>query len=205
MQKKSQFYLIMAAVIIVVITGLISIVNYAVVKPEPVQFYDLSKQLENEVNRVIDYGTYNSVDVPTYVDKFVAEFIKYAQEKDPNIGLIYIYGNENYLTVVNYGKDEAGVIVANKSIPLTGGQAKQVSNIRLDIGGKQIGKKVIEEKSLFGSIRQTFAPSSKTVEVQINNKIYTFDLRGQQYFFAIVKSEKENETYFYCGGPTPCT
>lgn len=195
LKKKAQFYILMAAVIAVVLTGLIAIVNYALVKPEPVQFYDLSKQLENEANRVIDYGTYSGEDVASHVEDFVQDFLKYAQEKDPELGLIYIYGNSSYLTVVNYGKDDAGINTTTNKTVLYGSSANETSQIRIDIGGQQIGKKIIEEKGIFGNIRQTFGPS-KTVAVTIGDKVYTFDLRGEQYFFAIVKSERENETYY---------
>lgn len=197
--KKSQFYIIMSAIIAVVLTGLIAIVNYVIVKPEPIQFYDLSKQLESEVNRVIDYATYNNKDVASAVDDYVQSFLKYAQEKDPQLGLIYVYGNSTYLIVVNYGKNDSGVFFANRSVPLYGSEAQQVSQIRMDIGSAQIGKKIVEEKGIFQKIRETFYPGqNKVIVINVADKFYNFALRGQQYFFAVVKSEKENETYYSC-------
>jgi len=73
-------------------------------------------------------------------------------------------------------------------------------NIKIDIGSTQVGKKIVEEKGIFGNIMQTFGPS-KSVTVSVAEKEYTFDLRGEQYFFAIVKSERENDTYFSLIGP----
>jgi hypothetical protein len=194
-ERKAQFYILMAAIIATVLTGLIAIVNYAIVKPEPVQFYDLTNQLENEVNRVIDYGTYTGKDVAAYVEDFVKYFLAYAQEKDPDLGLIYIYGNSSYLVVANYGKNDSGVFTDVNKTVLTGGSAQAVSTVKMDIGGTQIGKKIIEQQKMFVNIRQTFGPS-KTVVVNISDKMYNFDLRGQQYFFAIVESTKDNETYY---------
>lgn len=194
-ERKAQFYILMSAIIATILTGLIAIVNYAIVKPEPVQFYDLTKQLENEVNRVIDYGTYSGKDVAVYVEDFVEYFLAYAHEKDPDLGIIYVYGNSSYIVVANYGKNDSGVFTDVNKTVLTGGSAQAVSTVKMDIGGTQIGKKIIEEKSIFGNIRQTFGPSKKVV-VNISNRMYDFDLKGQQYFFAIVESTKENETYY---------
>lgn len=195
MQKKAQFYIIVTVIITVVVTGLITILNYALVKPEPIQFYDLSKQLERETTKVIDYGIYSEKDIPMYIDDFINNFLKYAQEKDPNLGLIYIYGNSSILVVANYGKDDAGVITETNKTVLYGSEAQAVSQIRMDIAGQQVGKRIVEEKGIFGNIKTVLGPS-KVVRVNISDKMYDFDLRGQQYFFAIVKSEGEGETYY---------
>lgn len=195
MQRKAQFYIIITVIIAVVVTGLITILNYALVRPEPIQFYDLSKQLERETTKVIDYGVYSEQDIPSHIEDFVNNFIKYAHEKDPNLGLIYIYGNANTLIVANYGKDDAGVITETNKTVLYGSEAQAISQIRMDIGGQQVGKKIVEEKGIFGGIKTVFGPSKKVV-VNISDRVYEFDLRGQQYFFAIVKSEKEGETYY---------
>lgn len=195
MQKKAQFYIIITVIITVVVMGLITILNYVLVKPEPVQFYDLSKQLEREATKVIDYGVYSDKDIPLYIDDFINNFLKYAHEKDPNLGLIYVYGNSTFLVVANYGKDDAGVITETNRTVLYGAEAQAVSQIRMDIAGQQVGKKVVEEKGIFGNVKALFGPS-KTVKVNISDKVYEFNLRGQQYFFAIVKSESEGETYY---------
>jgi hypothetical protein len=195
MQNKAQFYIIVTVIIAVVVAGLISVVNYAIVRPEPLQFYDLSKQLENEATRVIDYGVYSGEDVALKIENFIQNFLAYAHEKDPEIGLIYIYGNTSQLVVVNYGKDDAGIITELNRTTLIGGEAEAVSQININIGGQRVGKKIVEEKSIFGNIKGSFG-SSKRVRVNISDNLYDFELRGEQYFFAIVTSEKEGEKYY---------
>lgn len=196
-EKRAQFYIIITVIIAVVVAGLITIVNYAIVRPEQVQFYDLSKQLENEATRVIDYGVYAGSDVALKVENFVQSFLTYAHEKDPELGLIYVYGNASNLVIVNYGKDDAGVITELNKTVLTGGEAEAVSQIRIDIAGQRIGKKIVEEKNIFGNIKATFG-AGKTVRINLSDSMYDFNLRGEQYFFAILKSEKEGETYYSC-------
>lgn len=195
MRKNAQFYLIVTGIIIVVVTGLVTMLNYVLVKPEPIQFYDLSKQLEREATKVIDYGVYTEEDIPSHVEDFITNFLKYAHEKDPELGLIYIYGNSTSLVIANYGKDDAGIVTELNKTVLHGSEAQAVSQIRMDIAGQQVGKKIVEERGIFGNIKTILGPS-KTVRVNLSSKTYDFDLRGEQYFFAIVKSESEGETYY---------
>ena len=195
MRKEAQFYIIAAVVIAVVIAGLIKVINYAIVRPTPVQFYDLSKQLEQESTRVIDYGTFMNKDVTTYVDDFVIHFLRYAKDKDPNIGIIYIYGNTSQLIIANYGSYDAGVFTKINRTILYGADAETINQLRIDIGGAQVGKKIIEEKSIFGNFKTAFAPA-KNIWVNISGRVYSFDLKGEQYFFAIVGSEKAGEIYY---------
>lgn len=197
MQRKAQFYIIVSAVIAVVVAGLIAVANYAVVRPEPVQFYDLSKQLENEATRVIDYGVYSGEDIAENVDNFVQNFLVYAHEKDSDLGLVYVYGNTSQLVIVNYGKDDAGIITEVNKTVLTGSEAEAVSRIRIDIAGQYVGKKIVEEKGIFGNIKAFFG-AGKKVRVNVSDDMFDFNLRGEQYFFAILKSEKEGETHYSC-------
>ena len=59
MGKRGQFYLIATALIVMIVFGLVSVSNAAIVQPRPVKFYDLSADYGAETARVIDYGVYN--------------------------------------------------------------------------------------------------------------------------------------------------
>ena len=197
MEKTGQFYILAATVIAVILAGLITIVNFALVKPEPVQFYDLSKQLEREAGQVIEYGVYNDKDVASYVDNFVKnEFLPYAHEKDPNIGVIYIYGNASQLVIVNYGKNDAGIVSEVNKTVLYGSEANSTSQINMILDPEtRVSKKIFEEKSIFGNIKATLH-NTKFVQVNIGGKLYDFPLKGDQYFFAVVDSQKDGENFY---------
>lgn len=197
MQKKGQFYIMAVVMISLIIFNLITVYNRSVVKPEPVKFYDLTRQLENEVTSVINYGVYSGTGAQSYINTFIPSFLDYAHEKDPNLGLIYIYGNQSYLEVVNYAKDNAGVFSETRRKTIIGGGASETSKVNIDFGGEQISKSVVEEKSIFGNIRAVF-PHSSEIQINISDKTYRFVLKGQQYFFALLKSENGNETYYIC-------
>ncbi|MEM2956547.1 MAG: hypothetical protein QW041_03190 [Candidatus Pacearchaeota archaeon] len=103
MTKRGQFYIIAAVVIILIILGLVTIANRVIIQPKPVRFYDLSKDYEAETSKVIDYGIYNKyspeVDIVEKVKNISETFAKSAFAKDPNIKLLYIYGNRQEINV----------------------------------------------------------------------------------------------------------
>jgi len=57
-QKRGQFYLIAALIIIAVIIGFAGISNY-IQKKEVIKLYDLGEELGIESQNVLDFGTYN--------------------------------------------------------------------------------------------------------------------------------------------------
>ena len=100
--RKGQFFLIMTGIIAVIIIGLATSVNYAITQPEPTVFYDLSKNFDVETLKVIDYGLFQAP--PTANESlasFIANFTTYAKEKDPNIELVYLFGNTQEMRIQN--------------------------------------------------------------------------------------------------------
>jgi len=57
--KRGQFYIIAAIIIVLAISGLMSIATYAIAKPSPKTINDLGSDLNKESTRIIDYGIYN--------------------------------------------------------------------------------------------------------------------------------------------------
>jgi len=103
--KRGQFFIITGVIVALIIAGLTSIVNYAVTQPEPVKFYDLSEHYEAEATRVIDSGVYSGESeqqIRDKLDNFTINYLEYAQERDPNLELVYIYGDAEKVTIANY-------------------------------------------------------------------------------------------------------
>ena len=95
--KRAQFYILFAVLVIVIITGLVTTSNYARKVKKPVKFYDLSEDFEAETTKIIDYGIFSGEQqssIDSLIDAFSAEYLEYVQKKDPNLELIYIFGNE---------------------------------------------------------------------------------------------------------------
>lgn len=101
--KKAQYYLMAAAIIIAVILGVSVATNYIITKNKPVSFYNLGEELKEECARIIDYGIYNEIDTPGLIESFVEEsLIKYIRQKDIDVEFIFVYGEKENIKIANY-------------------------------------------------------------------------------------------------------
>lgn len=173
MEKKGQFYLIAAIIIVMVIISLATITNYAVKKRKPVKFYDLSFELSEESARVIDYGIYNEKDIPRVIENFTDEyFINYTKEKEKYAELVFVYGNKENATLTTYTSQATGTITVTAGATI------------LTISG--INKYIADRRSL---------GPTENVEVEILNITYNFTLQERENFLFIITKKTEEETY----------
>jgi len=165
--RRGQFYIIAAAIIILIILGLIGVVNRAAVQPKPVGFFDLSKDYEAETSKVIDYGVYNkyspSVNITEKVQNISAIFAKSAFAKDPNVHLVFIYGNKN-----NYIAQNISSITSTTSIGLT----------KQDVASVETKQQIVEIKSGSGG----------SVNVSVAGSLYQFNLGDQENFYFVIET-----------------
>jgi len=101
MNKKGQFFLIAAVIIIAVIVSIVTITNYTH-KKEVVRLYDLGEELGIESQQVLDYGTYselNEEEMTSLIENFITNYVNYIEE-DKNI--YFIFGNKQKIYVVGY-------------------------------------------------------------------------------------------------------
>jgi len=104
--KKSQYYLIAAVIIVTIILGASVLTNYIITREEPVKFYDLNQELEQESASVVDYGIYNELDILDLIENFTSEyFVEYAEEKDKDIEFVFIYGSKDNVKIATYFND----------------------------------------------------------------------------------------------------
>jgi hypothetical protein len=98
---KAQYYLMAAAIIVVVLLGMSVATNYLTTKDEPKKFYDLGDELKEECARIIDYGIYNEVNVTDLIGIFVQEdLLEYIGQKDLDVDFVFIYGEKENIKVV---------------------------------------------------------------------------------------------------------
>jgi len=171
--KRGQFYIIAALIIVIIITGFAGLGTYAIVTPDPKTIQSLSKDLKQENPKIIDYGIYNEEDLNQLLTDFTGtEFAPYFLKKTDNANIVFIYGDKNNLKAVQYDTESTGTITANFGgssswIDLTGTYAKEIQII----------------------------PSGNEIEVTILNKIYRFNLIEGELFYFVMVQEKEDETY----------
>jgi len=99
--KKGQFYLIAAIIIITVIVGFVAISNYSKRK-SIIKLYDLGEELGIESENVLDYGTYNEYN-ESEMEALLNDFIEsYAQYIEEGIEIYFIFGNSEKITIIGY-------------------------------------------------------------------------------------------------------
>jgi hypothetical protein len=94
-EKRAQFYLLAAAVIIVLMISIVAIRNQVNVKDKHASNLDLGNTLEIEGLQVIDSSNYNpSADLNTNLNSYLGLFADYvAENTDENFNLIVLYGS----------------------------------------------------------------------------------------------------------------
>ena len=119
--RRSQFFLIAAVVIISVLISVVTVSNFTS-KKEVSKFYDLGEELEIESQQVLDYGTYSELNedqMKVLMEHFVKRYAEYIEE-DKNI--YFVFGNKNRVSVVGYQEvaEEEICIVLNPVTPECG-------------------------------------------------------------------------------------
>ena len=102
--KRGQFYLMGAIIIIAIIIGFANVTNYSERKT-PIKIYDLSEELGIEGEMVLDYGTFNDENV---IAEFTKDYAVYAEEDDQEI--YFIFGNKEEIFVITYEEISQGTI-----------------------------------------------------------------------------------------------
>ncbi len=98
LNKRGQFYLLAAIIIITILVGFVTIQNYSR-KKTSVTIYDLGEELGIESQNVIDYGTYNDENLDILLGQFIETYVDYA-----GVGknLYFLFGNSDSMHVKAY-------------------------------------------------------------------------------------------------------
>jgi len=100
-QKRGQFYLIAALIIIALIIGYAGISNY-IQKKESIKLYDLGEELGIESENVLDYGTYNELNESAMEELLTGFIASYAEYIERGIDISFIFGNPDKIIVITY-------------------------------------------------------------------------------------------------------
>ena len=171
MNKRGQFYIIASILIVMVLFGMASISTYAVVKPEPRTIYDLSKDLDRESYKVLEYGIYNKENLTSLSESFSGEDVaKYFLKKTDNANIVFVYGNKNDLNLLSYDDVITGSVkVGNSEWPIH----------------NQYSKKINADKDIEGGF----------VKVKILDKNYSFEIRENEMFYFIIVKKRGDEVF----------
>jgi len=170
--KRGQFFLMAALVIIAVLFSIGIIYNYARVQPEDKRVADLSKEFGYEGAKVIDSGIYQQKEQGAIKNYLTDLAVDYATS-DSDSDFMAIYGDISSITSF-----KTNCIAAGSAI--VGGGALEVCS------GKNIST---IENPQFVNINEN------EISFFFEDEQYKFNLREGQNFYIIVKKDKGGEKY----------
>ena len=175
MNKKAQFYLIAAILIVGIVVILAGITNYITTRKAPVKFYDLGNEFKEEGTRVVDYGIYNSQDTLNLMESLAEQFKDYSEEKDIRTELVFVFGNTEEIRTVTYTTHQTGQV----SLTIPGDT--------FTVPGQDTKQKRVDSNPITSS-------DFDEVKVEILEQEYTFELHeGENFFFVISKKTSDEE------------
>ena len=170
--RKGQFYLIAAIIIIAIIIGFAAIKNYTQ-KKEVIKLYNLGDELKIESENVLDYGTYNGFEkeeMEEFLIKFIESYADYASEGK---NLYFLFGNNQKFNFIAY--------------------QELATKISIDIGE---GINIVQTNDV-GELKEFFPEDGEIdkVIITIEDLVYEFDLEQGENFYFIISQEIEGEQY----------
>lgn len=106
--KRGQFYLIAAVIIIAMILGFVAISNQFK-KKDFTKLYDVGEELRIEAAVVLDYGAYNNKDMKEFLINFTKTYLNYTEVEN----LYFLFGDTSEVSVAAYRKLTPITILVN--------------------------------------------------------------------------------------------
>lgn len=173
--KKGQFYIVAAIIIVLAISGIASVKTYANVRAEPRNIKDLSSELKEESTRIVDYGIYKRENLTRILNNFTdSEFAPYFLKKTQDTDIIFIYGDAINLYSVQYLKNQTGTIYAS-------------------LGGASPTWVPVNNYAQRTSVNHSGIGS--TVTINVLDKDFEFEIRDNEMFYFLITQEDDGEVY----------
>ena len=183
MNKRGQFFIIAALIIVIIIIGLgTSYVSFKAPE-EDIRVYDLSSEINFESSKVIDNGIISGSNTEVYNNlKQLSD--SYAL-LNPDSDFVIYYGDENEIKARSYEGKEQG------TVSLSLGTESIETNIQ---------PRTIQEDTVTPSCPPLMEECEKQIDVILENTLskneeykYKFNLKKGQNFFILMKKEKGDE------------
>ncbi len=166
MNERGQFFLVATFIIIGVLLGLTTIVNYVNVKESKEYFYDLAKEVGDENKELMDYSAYSEENVLDLTSDFLFNYSDYIGSDQ----FISVYGNSSDLYGMHFKEESLGVV-------------------GIDTGGEWVTVPVQRKTGKEANV----SLQGEEIKVIIDNSTHTFEMKKGYNFFYIVIKEDEDE------------
>ncbi|MFZ5955790.1 MAG: hypothetical protein ACOYT4_05175 [Nanoarchaeota archaeon] len=184
--KRGQLIILAALILSAVLISFNVTQNYIRIQDEPKEFYDLIYEIKEESMNVVDYGVYSG-EVSALPD-FLNQTKTNLEGIDPEMEIIYIYGDSNEVFVVNNAKQD--LTVGGEETVVHKGRSETKSVISFS-DFQILVKQSVETPS---SHSASFSGKDK-LEIKLNDIPYEFQLGQDDIFYLITIKRSNNETY----------
>lgn len=176
MNKRGQFYIVSAIIIVIIVSSLLSVATYSFFRPGSKTLKDIGSDLREETPRIIDFGIYNNQSLYSLMYNFtVNDFALYFLQKTDYSNATFIFGNKTDLYQISYVKGTSGTIT---------------------LGNSEIN--VITSKGKKEMIKVN--PGQNTVSVKILEQTFEFNLKDNEMFYFVITKENEGEVFIEKNG-----
>ncbi len=172
--KRGQFYLIAAVVVVALVLAYIAISN-SISKSSFRELEKPQEDLKIESSNVLDYVLYKNLDEAQRNEK-IEDFAKTYSNYSSAENFYYIYGDSSSIRVSAYRKKSSSGIYVNAA----------GSNEEMEIPLK-----------IFTT--QNFIPTLDEVTLTIEGNEHSFKIEQGQNFYFIISQENEGEEYIFTG------
>jgi len=171
MNKKGQFYLVAAMLIVLVVSGFAGVSSYALINAEPQTINEVREDLSRESYHIIEYGVYNEQDVTTLETSFIGEQMgNFFLEKTQDANIVFIYGNKKNLKALQYDRGSQGDISVGGSGWISHAAIARIKDLG-DVSGQD------------------------SVFVELLNNTYSFAIKDNQLFYFVIVKESDEGVY----------
>lgn len=170
MNKRGQFYLIAAVIIIAMVFGITALVNQAT-KQEFSEIQYAGEELSIEAEAVLDYGIKNNQDMDILLEHFTKNYSDYSNVEN----LYFVFGGQTLVNIAAYRKLTPAVILIDNDTEL------------------QI------QKELYTILEDYSIVSGNMVTLTINEIPYEFELKDGTNFYFITSESDEEQEYIITG------
>ena len=171
LNKKGQFFLIAALIIIGILISLRVVYNVAQGPPEDTQTYDLSEEIKFEGAQVIDNGIFTAKD-QTEINSKVEFLTNHYFELGTQDDLIIVVGDEREANIIYYTHKTTGFV-------------------GIGLGSQPITLTQTEQTKLTAT--ESVSPGTPIELTFQGQNLGTFNIKKGQTFYLVLKKEKNGE------------
>ena len=165
MEKRGQFYIIAAVILVGIIIGFAALRTAIREEREITRVYDLGQELNIETGNVYDYGVFRGENIDDKIQEWASDYAEYAQGQEVE-DWILVYGNENEVTPIVFTTEVSG-------------------EIGLEIGGSPVNVEIHEGEAI---PQEKIVNPGEEFEVKFKDFSHKFKLKGGENFFFVIKS-----------------